>query len=60
MIKFQEGDRCYVRGKRPDQVLTVVDSFLHGAVPHYVLRDSAGRRWRVSQLQMSSKPIKER
>lgn len=60
MIKFQEGDRCYVRGKQPDQALTVVHGFLHGALPHYVLRDSSGRRWTVSQLQMSSKPIKTR
>lgn len=61
MFKFREGDKCYVRGKRPDQVLVVVDRFNHtSGFPHFILRDKSGRRWRVSQLQMSHKPIKEK
>jgi hypothetical protein len=59
VYRFQMGDCCYVLNRPPDDVFTVVNRFIHdGGLPHYVLRDPAGDHWRVSQLQMSSKPIK--
>jgi len=61
MIEFQEGDECYVRGKRPDQKFVVVERLnTESGWPHFILRDKSGRRWRVSKLQMSSKPIKDK
>ena len=59
VYRFQVGDECYVRHKPTDEAFTVVKRFLHeSGLPHYVVRDVAGIELRVSQLQLSSKPIK--
>lgn len=53
------GDLCYVRNRPIGDIYTVVNRFEHSSgLPHYVLRDPDGNHWRVSQLQLSSKPIK--
>jgi len=59
LYRFQVGDQCYVRHRPLDETFTVVNRFTHDTgLPHYVVRDVAGIELRVSQLQISSKPIK--
>lgn len=61
VFKFRVGDPCFIRGKPHDKLFTVVQCFTHDSgFPHYVVRDAAGDRYRVSQLLMSYKAIKDR
>jgi hypothetical protein len=59
--RFQPGAKVYARNWSEEQPLTVIEQ-LHGCgVPHYRLLDAIGDYWRMSQLELSTKPIpKER
>ena len=59
MYRFQVGDTCFVRRLSEEKPLTVKDRFIHDSgVPHYIVSVPYRGLHRVSQLQMSSKPIK--
>lgn len=59
--RFQPGARVYARGWGEEYTFTVIEQ-LHGCgVPHYRLLDAVGDYWRMSQLELGTKPIpKER
>jgi hypothetical protein len=57
--RFIPGDQAYVRGWRQDlsgQVM-IIGQIAGGALPHYEAIDTAGTTWRISQLELSSRPI---
>ena len=61
MFKFNIGDKVYVRGRSQESQLTITDRFLHDSgFPHYIVRDSRRKLWRVPQLQVHTKKLPKR
>jgi hypothetical protein len=63
-FRFKLGKRVYMRGW-PAQPAIVTRHLLHISPagvfwPHYLVTDAAGKEWRVSQLELSSKPVEVR
>jgi hypothetical protein len=57
--RFIPGDLAYVRGWRQDLTgqVQIIGQIAGGALPHYEAIDNAGTTWRISQLELSSRPI---
>ena len=55
--RFIPGDLVHVRGWHPEEPAEVLAQITSRRWPHYLVRDVAGATWRVSQLELSSKPI---
>jgi len=55
--KFNPGDWVYVRGWSQHQPAIVVARLENHSWPHYIVGDYDGNQYRISQLQLSSKPI---
>jgi hypothetical protein len=55
--RFIPGDTVHVCGWHETALVTQQVPL---RFPHYLVADADGAEWRVSQLQMSSKPIIER
>jgi hypothetical protein len=57
--RFKRGDLAYVRGWR--QHLTgrvqILDQLQGCVLPHYSAIDNAGTTWRISQLELSRRPV---
>lgn len=63
--RFMPGDKVYVRGWSQDQTVTVLRQLETSYpsppyFPHYVVADFLGRDWRISQLELSGRPIPNR
>lgn len=55
--RFEPGDHVYVRGWRQDETAVVLCQLDAHSWPHYLVMDSEGIEWRISQLELSGKPI---
>lgn len=60
LFRFKPGDLVYPRGW--DRAAMVVEGFLHTPehgppCPHYIVADRAHRQWRISQLELSGRPV---
>lgn len=57
--RFNVRDAVYVRGWPLDECGRVIRLTrpAPAAVPHYLVVDSGGMEWLISQLELSSKPI---
>jgi hypothetical protein len=63
-FRFKLGKRAYVRGWTAEPVV-ITRRLLHLSVPgafcpHYLVTDAAGKEWRISQMELSSKPVEAR
>ena len=64
-FRFKLGKRAYVRGWINSEPVIITRRLLHLSVPgafapHYLVTDAAGKEWRISQLELSSKPVEAR
>lgn len=55
--RFEPGDYVYVRSWPQDERAVVLCQLAAHSWPHYLVMDSVGIEWRVSQLELSSRPI---
>lgn len=56
--RFSVGDTVWIRGwAEPAKVTTLAAWRARSGFPHYVVVDSVGAEWIVSQLEVSSKAI---
>jgi hypothetical protein len=63
-FQFKIGDIAYVRGWEAHKQVSIVEAFLHRpehgpSWPHYIVSTRSGRRWTISQLELSSRTITE-
>lgn len=58
--RFMPGKQAYVRGWDQDQTVLVLCQLESHAWPHYMVVDARGDEWRISQLDLSSRPIEPR
>ena len=55
--KFQLGEHAYVRGWLPVETALILAQLQFLNWPHYIVADADGAEWRISQLELSSRPI---
>lgn len=57
--RFLPGDTLHVRGWAADQTVVVTDqrTVNRYRFPHYLVVDSVGGEWLMSQLQLSRSPV---
>lgn len=55
--RFDPGDHVYVRQWPQDESAVVLCQLDAHSWPHYLVMDSVGIEWRISQLELSSQPI---
>lgn len=55
--RFIPGDTVFVRGWAPDATGFVTDQCPGRGFPHYLVVDANGAEWRISQLELSTRPI---
>jgi hypothetical protein len=55
--RFVPGDQVYVRGWPIDETALVIDQQSGLPFPHYLVVDGDSTEWRISQLELSRKPI---
>jgi hypothetical protein len=55
--RFMPGDHAFVRGWYPQHQVVVLCQLEAYAWPHYLVADADGAEWRISQLELSSRPL---
>lgn len=55
--RFLPGDKAYVRDWPEEDSVLILAQLLAYPWPHYLVADATGAEWRISQLELSSKPI---
>jgi hypothetical protein len=55
--RFMPGDSVFIRGWGPLQSAVVLCQLEAYAWPHYLVADEDGNEWRISQLELSSRPL---
>ena len=55
--RFAPGDTAYVRGWHQSYAVTILCQLQNYGWPHYIVADVNGGEHRLSQLELSSKPI---
>jgi hypothetical protein len=54
---FQPGEHAYVRGWPQTETALILAQCEFLNWPHYIVSDWNGDEWRISQLELSSRPI---
>jgi hypothetical protein len=55
--RLQPGQQAFVRGWPQGETVLILAQLEFIDWPHYIVADSNGAEWRISQLQLSSRPI---
>lgn len=58
--RFMPGDQVYIRNQKQQPAIVLAQLETSYVWPHYMVQDFDRRVWRVSQLELSSKPIVDR
>ena len=63
--RFEPGQTAYARPANPGRKVELIEPRMHTAdcgiqCPHWLVRDSGGDNWIISQLELSSRPTSVR